>query len=148
MRDILDMAHNMAKDLHAVGTMDTIPMRMMDELCLPKKRAFNAAEIRHIRQRTRMVQPIFAVMVSVGASTVAQWEEGKKSPVAHQRGSSISSTARVSKPLRELLDGRLIYSACVEASGLISLRELALEPPNLLSRISSLEFDGDKSAWA
>ena len=80
MSDILDMTHDLAKDLHAVGAMDTIPMRMMDELCLQKKRAFTPAEIRRIRQRTRMSQPIFAVMAGVGASTVAQWEQGNKKP--------------------------------------------------------------------
>lgn len=43
MSDILDSAHDLAKDLHAVGAMDTITMRMMDELCLPKKRTFSVA---------------------------------------------------------------------------------------------------------
>lgn len=81
MRGILDVVHDMAKDLHAVGAMDAITMRMMDELCLPKKRTFSAADVRRIRGRTRMSQPIFAVMVGwVGASTVAQWEQGNKKP--------------------------------------------------------------------
>ncbi|CAH0357283.1 hypothetical protein [Sphingobium sp. CECT 9361] len=65
MSDILDMAHDMAMDLHAVGAMDATMIRMMDELCLSKKRVFTAAEIRRIRQRTRMSQPIFVVMVGV-----------------------------------------------------------------------------------
>jgi putative transcriptional regulator len=56
MSDILEMAHDMAKDLHAVGAMDAITMRMMDELCLPKKRTFTAADIRRIRSRTRRCQ--------------------------------------------------------------------------------------------
>jgi len=80
MSDILDMAHDMAKDLEAVGAMDAITMRMMDELCLPAKRTFTAADVRRIRGRTRMSQSIFAVMVGVGASTVAQWEQGAKKP--------------------------------------------------------------------
>lgn len=80
MSDILDLAHDLAKDLHAVGAMDTITMRMMDELCLPKKRTFSADDIRRIRIRSRMSQPIFAAMVGVGASTVAQWEQGSKKP--------------------------------------------------------------------
>ena len=80
MSDILDMAHDMAKDLHAVGAMDAITMRMMDELCLPKKSSFTAADVQRIRRGTRMSQPIFAVMVGVEASTVAQWEQGLKKP--------------------------------------------------------------------
>jgi putative transcriptional regulator len=80
MSEILDMAHDMASDLHEVGVMDAITMRMMNELCLPKKRSFTAADIRRIRNRTRMSQPVFAIMVGVGASTVAQWEQGNKQP--------------------------------------------------------------------
>ncbi len=80
MTEILDMAHEMAKDLHEVGVMDAITMRMMDELCLPKKRTFSAADVRRIRSRTRMSQPVFAIMVGVGSSTVAQWEQGNKKP--------------------------------------------------------------------
>ena len=38
MSDILKMAHDMAKDLHSVGAMDSTAARMMDELCLPKAR--------------------------------------------------------------------------------------------------------------
>ncbi len=80
MSNILDVAHEMAKDLHEVGALDTITMRMMDELCLPKKRSFTAAEIRQIRTGARMSQPVFAVLMGVGASTVAQWEQGAKRP--------------------------------------------------------------------
>ena len=80
MSDILDMAHDMAKDLHAVGAMDVNTLRMMDELCLPEKRSFSAADVQRIRPGTRMSQPIFAVMVGVGVSTVAQWEQGLKKP--------------------------------------------------------------------
>lgn len=80
MTDILKIAHDMAKDLNEVGVMDAITMRMMDELCLPEKRTFTAADVRRIRSRTRMSQPVFAIMVGVGASTVAQWEQGNKKP--------------------------------------------------------------------
>jgi len=37
MSDILDMAHDMAKDLNRVGMMDDTAMRMMDHLCVPGK---------------------------------------------------------------------------------------------------------------
>lgn len=78
MSEVLDMAHDMAKDLEAVGAMDAMTMRTMDDLCLPAKRSFTAVDVRRIRGRTRMSQPIFAVMVGVGANTVAQWERGAK----------------------------------------------------------------------
>jgi putative transcriptional regulator len=52
----------------------------MDELCLPEKRTFSAADVQRIWSRTRMSQPIFAVMVGVGASTVAQWAQSNNKP--------------------------------------------------------------------
>lgn len=80
MSDILTMAHDMAKDLHKVGAMDNITMRVMDELCLPKKRTFSPEDVRRIREKTRMSQPVFALLMSVGKSTVSQWEQGVKKP--------------------------------------------------------------------
>ena len=45
MSDILDMVHDMAKDLNAVGAVDAATMRMMDELCLLEKRSLTAANL-------------------------------------------------------------------------------------------------------
>jgi putative transcriptional regulator len=80
MSDILDMAHDMATDLHEVGAMDNITMRMMDHICIPQNRSFTAQEIKDIRAKTRMSQPVFAQFLNVGTTTVAQWEQNKKSP--------------------------------------------------------------------
>lgn len=80
MSDILDMAHDMAKDLHEVGAMDDITMRVIDRICVPEKPTFTASRIKKIRSKTRMSQPVFAQFLNVGATTVAQWEQGKKSP--------------------------------------------------------------------
>lgn len=80
MSDILDMAHDMAKDLHDVGAMDDITMRVMNRLCLPEARVFAAADVKAIRKKTRMSQAVFAAVLNVGSSTVAQWEQGHRSP--------------------------------------------------------------------
>ena len=80
MSEILKTAHELSKDLHAVGAMDAITMRMMDELCLPPKRTFSATEIKRLRNQTHMSQPVFAILLGVGANTVAQWEQGHKKP--------------------------------------------------------------------
>lgn len=80
MSDILKAAHELALDLHDVGGMDAITMRMMDELCLPPKRDFTAADIKRVRSQTHMSQPVFALLLGVGANTVAQWEQGHKKP--------------------------------------------------------------------
>jgi putative transcriptional regulator len=44
MSEILEMAHEMARDLHEVGAMGDITMRQMDVLCLPLRRALSPEE--------------------------------------------------------------------------------------------------------
>lgn len=80
MSEILKAAQEMASDLHEAGAMDTITMRKIDLLCLPPGRSFTAADIRRIRARSRMSQPVFAALLNVGRTTVAQWEQGLKQP--------------------------------------------------------------------
>ncbi len=48
MSEILDIAHDMAKDLHEVGAMDDITMRVMDRICVPEKPSFTAFRIKEI----------------------------------------------------------------------------------------------------
>jgi putative transcriptional regulator len=49
MSKILDVAHEMARDLVKAGAMDEVTMRKMDALCLPRKRPFTARQTRRIR---------------------------------------------------------------------------------------------------
>jgi|tagenome__1003787_1003787.scaffolds.fasta_scaffold19431182_1 putative transcriptional regulator len=65
MSEILDMAHEMARDLHEVGAMDTLTMRKMDVLCLPPRRTFSATDVqrmigRSLRARTLSAQKVEA----------------------------------------------------------------------------------------
>jgi putative transcriptional regulator len=78
--DILSMTLDLATDLHKVGAMDKITLREIEELAVPKVRKFGADEIRQIREKNLVSQPVFASYMNVGKSTVAQWEQGKKKP--------------------------------------------------------------------
>lgn len=80
MSEILENMHDLAKSLHRVGAMDEITMKVMDELCLPEPPKLDKEGVRSIRKKTRMSQPVFAALLGVTASTVAQWERGAKSP--------------------------------------------------------------------
>lgn len=73
-------AHEAAKALHRVGAMDDVTMREMDELCLPPVAAYDPSAIRRIRDSTGMSQPVFARLMGVGKSAVAQWEQGERKP--------------------------------------------------------------------
>jgi hypothetical protein len=52
----------------------------MDLLCLPPRPAYEAADVQRIRAASRMSQPVFARLLGVDKSSVAQWERGVKRP--------------------------------------------------------------------
>lgn len=78
--EILDMAVELATGLHQVGAMDKATLREIEALAVPEVKHYSADEIRAIRERTSVSQPVFAVYLNVARSTVAQWEQGKKTP--------------------------------------------------------------------
>jgi putative transcriptional regulator len=78
--DVLATAHGLAAALHRVGAMDARTMREIDTLCLPPRPSYGSAEVRRIRAATRMSQPVFARLLGVDRSAVAQWERGVKRP--------------------------------------------------------------------
>ena len=80
MSRILDEGLEMARAMHEVGAMKKITMREIEKLCLPPRPTLTAEDIRRIRDKTQMSQPMFADLLNVGSSTVAQWEQGKKKP--------------------------------------------------------------------
>jgi len=80
MSEILNIAHDMAKDLFKVGAMDEITMREIDSLCLPPKRLFRPEDIRRIRTANHVSQAVFAAIMGIGKTTVQQWEQGQKKP--------------------------------------------------------------------
>lgn len=80
MSEILDIAHEMARDLFKVGAMDEMTMRKMDALCLPPKRPFQPEDIRRIRTANHVSQAVFAAILGTGKTTVQQWEQGQKKP--------------------------------------------------------------------
>ena len=80
MTEILDIAHEMAKDLLKAGAMDEITMRKVEALCLPPKRPFKPEDIRRIRTANHVSQAVFATILGTGKTTVQQWEQGQKKP--------------------------------------------------------------------
>ena len=78
--EVLATAHGLAAALHHVGAIDRATMREFDALCLPPRPDYGGAEIRRIRAAARMSQPMFARLLGVDKSAVAQWERGAKRP--------------------------------------------------------------------
>ena len=82
---ILREVHEAARDLRDAGLMDATTMREFDAMCLPPVPDYGARDIKRIRERCRVSQGVFAAYLHVSKSTVAQWEQGEKTP----RGASL-----------------------------------------------------------
>lgn len=78
--EVLATAHALGAALNRVGAMDAATMRDLDALCLPPRPEYGSAEVRRIRTAARMSQPVFARLLGVDKSAVAQWERGAKRP--------------------------------------------------------------------
>lgn len=78
--EVLATARRLTAALHRAGAVDDVTMREVERLCLPLRPDYEAAEIQRIRAATRMSQPVFARLLGVDKSAVAQWERGAKRP--------------------------------------------------------------------
>ena len=82
---ILETVHETAKGLYDAGIINAITMKEFDELCLPEVKDLSPKQIKNIRLREKVSQPVFAKFLNTTLSTVRQWEQGEK----HPRGTSL-----------------------------------------------------------
>jgi putative transcriptional regulator len=82
---ILETVHETAKGLYDAKIIDATTMREYDELCLPQVKDLSPRQIKSIRLREKVSQPVFAKFLNTTLSTVRQWEQGDK----HPRGTSL-----------------------------------------------------------
>lgn len=66
--------------LQEVGAISKHTMREFDDACLTQVRALSPEEIRQIRAREHMSQPVFARHLNVSRNLVSDWERGVKRP--------------------------------------------------------------------
>lgn len=72
--------HETMEALHEVGAIDKRTMREFDEACLTAVNPLAPAEIRAIREREHLSQPVFARYLNVSKNLVSDWERGVKKP--------------------------------------------------------------------
>lgn len=77
---ILEAVHETAKGLHKAGVMDQVTLREFDQACLPPVEPLEPAQIKHIRENSRVSQAVFARLLNTSLSTVQKWEIGQKRP--------------------------------------------------------------------
>ena len=80
MSKILNEIIETAEGLHRAGVMDDVTMREFDALTLPEIKQYSAADIKRIRLKNGVSQPVFAAYLNASTSTVRQWEQAKKHP--------------------------------------------------------------------
>jgi putative transcriptional regulator len=72
--------HETMEALHEIGAVGKQTMREFDEACLTTARALSPEEIRAIRLREHISQPVFARYLNVSKNLVSDWERGVKKP--------------------------------------------------------------------
>jgi putative transcriptional regulator len=79
--EVLESIHQSAQALYAIGAISKTTLREFDEACLASVPAqIPAEQIKQLRERSHVSQPVFARYLNTSASTVKQWESGEKRP--------------------------------------------------------------------
>lgn len=72
--------HEMMEGFHQSGAIDKKTMREFDETCLTTISPLEPEEIRALREREHLSQPVFARYLNVSKNLVSDWERGIKRP--------------------------------------------------------------------
>ena len=78
--DAFAAIHESAEGLYRVGAITKTTMREFDESCLEKVEVIKPSEIRALREREHVSQPVFAHYLNVSKNLVSDWERGKRKP--------------------------------------------------------------------
>lgn len=79
-KSILEVVHESAKGLFEIGLMDAKTMRSFDVECISPVMKFTPRQIKQIRLREKVSQPVFAEYLNASPSTIKKWETGEKHP--------------------------------------------------------------------
>ena len=78
--DAFAAIHETMEALHDVGAIDKQTMREFDDACLTPIQVLAPEEIKALRQREHISQPVFARYLNVSKNLVSDWERGVKKP--------------------------------------------------------------------
>ncbi len=78
--DLSAAIHETAQDLHDQGIISKTTMKEFDASCLAPMTVISPEEIRAIRERENLSQPVFAHYLNVSKNLVSDWERGVKKP--------------------------------------------------------------------
>jgi putative transcriptional regulator len=78
--DAFEAIHSSVSGMYRAGTIDKATMRDFDEACLSMPTEIKPAQIKQLRERNHVSQPVFARYLNTSESTVEKWETGAKRP--------------------------------------------------------------------
>jgi putative transcriptional regulator len=78
--DILTAVHVSVAGLARIELVDQATMRRFDDLCLTPIERLSPEDIRALREREQVSQPVFARYLNVRKDAVSKWERGEKRP--------------------------------------------------------------------
>jgi putative transcriptional regulator len=78
--EIAASVHEDMRDMFKIGVIDKQTMRTFDELCLVPVQPMTAEEIRALREREGLSQPVLAWYLNVSKNLISDWERGVRKP--------------------------------------------------------------------
>lgn len=78
--DAFEAIHSAVDGMFRAGTIDKTTMRGFDESCLNEPMELLPREIKALREKNNVSQPVFARYLNTSESTVQKWESGAKRP--------------------------------------------------------------------
>ena len=78
--NLMAAIHEDAEAMYHAGAISKQTMRDFDKKCLISSKTFTSEEIRALREREKVSQPVFAYYLNVSKTAVSEWERGTKKP--------------------------------------------------------------------
>src|SRR5438477_7415680 len=78
--DAFAAIHKSAEALYRAGAIGKVTMREFNTTCLEVVEDIRPSEIRALREREQVSQPVFACYLNVSKNLVSDWERGKRKP--------------------------------------------------------------------
>ena len=78
--EIAAAVHEDMRDMFKLGVINKQTMRTFDELCLVPVQPMTAEEIRTLREREGLSQPVLAWYLNVSKNLISDWERGVRKP--------------------------------------------------------------------
>ena len=79
---VVEAIHTAAAALQKVGAISKSTMRSFDASCLTAPEPLEPRQIKKLREKNLVSQPVFARYLNTSESTVEKWETGAKRPSA------------------------------------------------------------------